>query len=361
MPAHVLALSEGLLERGWDVEVAAPAASPALQALRGMGVVAHPLRFSRAPQPGDLATAARLRALDRERRFAVVHAHSSKAGALVRAALPGAGRLVYTPHCFAFAASFGVLPGLQRGLYRIAEQALVPRTGAIVAVSEWERDEGRRRLRGSAQRIHVIHNGVPPCGSPAPDAELLAFRGDGRLAGSVCRLDAQKDPLTLVRAAAVLKRRGRLDFRVAVIGNGSLAGDVREEIGRLGLEGDVRAFPFRTRSADYLTALDAFVLPSLWESFPISVLEAMACSTPVIATRVGGTPEAVEDRVSGRLFAPGDPADLATVMDEVLHDPAQLASLGRGGRRAFDERFTLRGMVDAVARLYEQTLERAHR
>ncbi|MDP9385446.1 MAG: glycosyltransferase, partial [Actinomycetota bacterium] len=149
VPAHVQVLSEGLLERGWELELAAPAASPALHALRDLGVPVHPLAFSRAPRPGDLTTLARLRALDRERGFDLVHAHSSKAGALVRAALPRPGRLVYTPHCFAFAASFGVAAGAQRALYALAEQALVPRTGAIVAVSEWERAEGRRRLRGA--------------------------------------------------------------------------------------------------------------------------------------------------------------------------------------------------------------------
>ncbi|MDP9385834.1 MAG: glycosyltransferase, partial [Actinomycetota bacterium] len=210
--------------------------------------------------------------------------------------------------------------------------------------------------RGADRRTHVIHNGVPPCGAPKPDPELVAFRGDGRLAGSVCRLDAQKDPLTLVRAAGILKGRGRLDFRVAVVGNGSLAGRLAAEVVRLGLEDEVRLFPFRERSAPYLAALDAFVLPSLWESLPISVLEAMACSTPVIATRVGGTPEAVEDGVGGRLVAPGDLADLARVMDEVLHDPEQLEALARGARRAFEQRFTVSAMVEATGCLYERML-----
>lgn len=356
VPEHVLRLSEGLPARGWEVEVAAPPGSPAAEALRAQGFTIHPLSFTRAPHPRDARTARALRALDRSRRFDVVHAHSSKAGALVRAVLARPGRLVYTPHCFAFAASFGTAAGAQRRLYQVAEQALLPRTGALVAVSDWERREGERRLRGAAARMHVVHNGVPPCGDPAPDPALAAFRGDGRLVGAVCRLDLQKDPLTLVRAAGVLARRGRLDFRVAIVGNGSLRDEVVAEIGRLGLDDQVRHFPFARRSQPYLAALDAFVLPSRWESFPLSVLEAMACGTPVLATAVGGTPEAVEDGVGGRLFAAGDPEALARALEDAMADPAALAALGRGGQQAYRRSFTVERMADGVAEVYARVL-----
>ncbi|HEX8100969.1 MAG TPA: glycosyltransferase [Solirubrobacteraceae bacterium] len=355
VPEHVLRVAEGLAGRGWEIDIAAPAESPAAQRLQAAGMPVHAFESSRWPQPHDVRTGRLLRRLDRERRYDVVHAHSSKAGALVRATLPRPRRLLYTPHCFSFAASFGTLTGPQRQVYRAIEQALVPRTGTLIAASDWERREGARRLRGVAPITQVLNYGVPDCGSPEPDPEVLAFKGDGRLAGSVCRLDLQKDPLTLVRAAAVLKRRGRLDFKVAVIGNGSLDDQVEAEIARLGLGEQVRRFPFAGNSQRYLAALDVFVLPSLWESLPIAVLEAMACATAVIATRVCGTPEAVVDGVSGRLAEPGDPEGLATVMDDVLHDPEQIDRLARGGHEAYERRFTLARMTDAMAELYERT------
>lgn len=360
VPQHVLRLSQGLRERGWDVELAAPGDSPVARELAAEGVVLHRVELGRAPGPRDLATMRALRALDRHRGYDVVHAHSSKAGGLVRAALPRRERLFYTPHCFAFAASFGALAGVQRLLYRVAEQALVPRTGTLIAASQWERDAGLDQLRGAQDRIEVVYYGVPPCERPEPDSELLAFKGDGRLAGTVAVLRPQKDPLTLVRAAHALERRGRLDFRVAVVGNGELRDAVVAEIERLGLGEKVRAFPFTGDSSRYLAALDAFVLPSLWESLPISIVEALACGRAVVATRVCGTPEAVEDGVNGRLVAPGDVEGLAAAMDEVLHDPERLAAMGEAGRAAYERRFAPGRMVDEIAALYERALGAGH-
>lgn len=355
---HVLRLSQGLAASGWEVQVAAQAGSPAAQQLASEGHRVHRLPFPRPPHPRDVGTALALRRIDREQGFDVVHAHSSKAGALVRGALPRPGRLLYTPHCFAFAATFGRFGAAQAAAYRAAEQALVPRTGTLIAASEWEREAGEQALRGAAARTEVVYYGVPPCTEPAPDPELMAFKGDERLAGTVAVLRPQKDPLTLVRAAAALHRRGRLDFKVAVVGNGELRDVVVEEIGRLGVGDRVRWFPFTEGSPRYLAALDAFVLPSLWESLPISVVEALACGRPVIASRVCGTPEAVQDGVNGRLVAPGDVEGLAAAMDELLHDPERLAAMGAAGRAVYERRFRPERMVDEVAALYERAMTR---
>lgn len=353
---HVRLLSESVAARDWEVEVAAPADSPVADALAGLGLRVHVLPLVRPPHPNDVRVARRLRALDAERRFDIVHAHSSKAGAVVRGALPDRRRLFYTPHCFPFAATFGAFGEAQRQLYRAAEQALVGRTGTLIAASEWERDEGVRQLRGVAGRTRVVYYGVPACTGPEPDPELLAFKGDGRLAGLIAVLRPQKDPLTLVRAAAALERAGRLDFRVAVVGNGELRDQVAAEIARLGLGDKVRWFPFEGGSQRYLAALDVFVLPSLWESLPIAVIEALSCRRAVIASRVCGTPEAVRDGVSGRLVAPGDPEDLARVMDEVLHDPAQIEELARGGLETYGRQFAPDRMVDEILGLYEDAI-----
>lgn len=333
--------------------MAAPPDAVILPTLDERGIPVHRLELPRAPGPADVRTARRLRRIDADGRFDVVHAHSSKAGGLVRAVLPRPSRLFYTPNCFAFAAAFG---STERRLYRLAEQALVPRTGTLIAASEWERELGERELRGSAKRMAMVHNGVVDPGSPAPDPELIAFKGDGRLAGAVLVLRPQKDPLTLVRAVALLKRRGRLSFRVAVVGNGELGDAVSAEIEALGLGEDMRRFPFAGAPGPYLAALDLFVLPSLWESFPLAVLEALASATPVLATRVGGTPEAVREGTTGRLVDPGDPEGLADAMGRMMEDPEGLASMAAGGRAAYEERFTVDRMVDAVAALYDRAL-----
>jgi glycosyltransferase involved in cell wall biosynthesis len=354
---HVLDLSLGLAARGWEVEVAAAPECTALPELREGGVAVHELALRRAPGVADLRAVRVLRALDRARGFGVVHAHSSKAGALVRSALPGARRLVYTPHCFAFtfAAELGAL---ERAAYRAVEQALVPRTAALVAVSEWEAEVARRSLRGARSRLSVIPNGTGPCESPAPDPGLRAFAGDAPLAVLVSKLRPQKNPLALVRAAAMLHSAGELPGKVAIVGDGELAMDVRDEIAARGLGEVVRWFPFGGSTQPYVAAADLLVVPSNWESLPIAPLEAMACGVPVLATAVGGTPETIADGRTGWLVPAGDEPALATALRDLLGDRDRLTRAGAAAREHVAERFRLDTMVDRTAALYLELVGR---
>ena len=351
MAEHVLQLSRGLLERGWAVEAAVPPASAIATHLTQAGVAAHELPLVRNPGEGDLRAARALRALDRRRGYSVVHGHSSKAGALVRGVLPRPRRLVYTPHCFAFAAPSGRARSLA---YTAIEQALLFRSGAVLAVCEWERELAHRHLRRRRDRVQVIYNGVPDCTHDEPDPRLLAFRGEEPLAGVVAVLRPQKDPLLAVRAAASLARGGRLVGRLAIVGKGELQGEVQEEILKLGVAERVRWFSFQGQVGPCLSALDLLVLPSAWEALPLAALEAMSCGLPVLATNVGGVPEAVEDGVTGRLVPPGDAPALATALAEMLGDRELRRRFGRAGRAAFERRFRVGPMIDAVAALYEE-------
>jgi glycosyltransferase involved in cell wall biosynthesis len=354
---HVLRLSRGLERHGWTVEAVVSPNSTIAPRLAGAGVAVHHMALKRRPGISDLRVARQLRALDRERGFRLVHAHSSKAGALVRLSLPRSRRLVYTPHCFAFAARFGAL---RRGAYRLAEQVLVPRSAAIVAVCEWERDLALRRLRGTRGRVHVIPNGVAPCdhGEPAaaPARELIEFKGGLPLAGVITVLRPQKDPLLAVRAVAAMDGEAAARVRLAIVGNGDLRSAVEAEIRSCGVSDRVRWFPFEGGVERYLGALDVFVLPSAWEALPLSVLEAMSCGLPVVATRVGGVPEAVSDGVTGRLVAPGDARELARALGELLASEPLRTRLGERGRAEYERRFRSEAMVDATARLYEELL-----
>jgi glycosyltransferase involved in cell wall biosynthesis len=347
-PQHVRWLSVGLASLGWRVEVAAPPDSSARAPLASAGITVHELPMERAPGPADLAAALQLRSLDRSRRYDVVHAHSSKAGALVRLALARPRRFVYTPHCFAFLAGLGAA----RNVYRGIEQALVPRTGALIAVSRWEHEQGADTLAGLRRRLHTIVNGVPPCAKADPARELREF-ADGRpLAGMVAVLRQQKDPINLVAAAAALIEDARLPGRVAIVGNGELNREVREEIERRGVGADVRWFPYRGEVWPYLRALDLFVLPSAWESMPLGLLEAMHCGLPVVATDVGGVPEVVTDGETGLLVPAGEPRALAEALERGLADRDARGDWGARARVVASTHFTADAMVRATADLY---------
>jgi glycosyltransferase involved in cell wall biosynthesis len=354
VPVHVLALSLGLKARGWALEVATCATSVIASPLATAGVPVHVVSFSGTPgrfDAGDVRAMPRLRSLVREGEWDVVHAHSSKAGALVRASAPRGTPLVYTPHCFAFAARFG---RAQRAAYWALEQSLMLRESAIVAACRWERDVAARSLWGARRRMRLIEHGVADCPPADPAPELIAFRGSRPLAGMVARLNAQKDPLTAVRAMRALAGRGDPPGRLAIVGNGPLREAVDAEVERLGLGAHVRCFEFDGRVTPYMRAFDVFVLSSRWESLPLGLLEAMRCGLPVVATSVGGVPDAVEEGVTGRLVAPGDPGQLGDRLGELLADAEVRARFAAAAAVRAATRFDVERMVDEVAELYRE-------
>jgi glycosyltransferase involved in cell wall biosynthesis len=102
-------------------------------------------------------------------------------------------------------------------------------------------------------------------------------------------------------------------------------------------------------------------MPSLNEALPNVLLESMAAATPVVATRVGGTPEAIQDGVTGVLVPPGDSPALARAIHQLLADPELAARLGQAGRQLVCRRFSMDAMVQATERLYHSLLEKRRR
>jgi len=204
-----------------------------------------------------------------------------------------------------------------------------------------------------AWRIRVIPNGVDiaaltasaAIAEDAPDLPtgrpLVVFAG---------RLEPIKGVETIVRAAQRLP-----DVTVAVVGDGPLAAELRELANELGVADRV-AFLGRVPSVPpILAAADVVVLPSFSEGMPLVVLEALALARPVVASRVGGIPEVVEDGVTGLLVEPGDPEELAVAIERLVKDPALARSLAEAGARIARERYDVGIMraayVEAIATL----------
>ena len=356
VPEHVLTLSRELSHAGWEIEVAAPAASPYVPRLREAGIHVHPLAMRRRPGWGDARV---LRAIDRllvERRYDLVHAHSSKAGALVRLSLADPRRVVYTPHCFAFAAGFG---GPQRRFYAVIERGLDRRAAAMVTVSDWERARAVERLGNVAHRLVTIRNGVlPDAAVGAPDAGVVAWAAGRPVVGYLGRLDEEKGPLRFVEAFALAAQDPRFEACGLVVGDGVLRDAVRAEIARLGLGDRLRQEPYGGAVAPWLACMSLFVLPSRWESLPISVLEAMSARIPVLASAVGGTAEAVVDGETGRLV-PVDARVFAEAMVDMVADPEGLARMGEAGRARVEAHFAVSRVAFETAALYREILARA--
>jgi glycosyltransferase involved in cell wall biosynthesis len=108
---------------------------------------------------------------------------------------------------------------------------------------------------------------------------------------------------------------------------------------------------------DRLRELDLFVLPSRDENLPMALLEAMAAAVPVVATRVGGVPELIEDGVSGRVVSPERVEPLATAIAELLADPERRLTLARAGATRVAERFAIADVGRRMVRVYERALD----
>jgi glycosyltransferase involved in cell wall biosynthesis len=171
--------------------------------------------------------------------------------------------------------------------------------------------------------------------------------------GTVARLDAVKGLDILLRAfARVLERLP--EARLLVVGDGPEARALHDLARGLGLRDRVIFTGAIPAAARCLPALDLYVSASRREGLPLAVLEAMACGLAVVATRVTGHVDLIEDGMTGVLVPPEEPAALAAAAMALLQDPARRRAMGQAGRERVETRFVLARMVDQVGALYRQ-------
>lgn len=347
--SYVAALLPALAER-FDVAVAAYGPGPLRRAADEAGVRFVALEQVRRPiSPWrDLAGFVELFRLLRRERPDILHASSSKAGVLGRLAafVAGVPIRIFSVHGWAFAGR----SGLASWPYRWADRLVRPLTTVTVCVSEHERTLGIRAGTCSARRTVVIRNAVDLDGIPRAGHERAR-----PLVVSVGRLRAPKDFLTLARALAALPAGS---FEALIVGDGPDRPALESELRRLGLEDRVRLAGERDDVPDLLASADVFVLSSVSEGLPVSVLEAMAAELPVVASRVGGVPELVADGETGFLVPPRDPQALAAALERLVDDGELRRRLGAVGRVRAETRFGLNAFRRAHLELYAAELAR---
>jgi len=203
----------------------------------------------------------------------------------------------------------------------------------------------------------LIPNGIDVSRYSRPEARQAwraahGFRAGDVLIASVARLEPQKNPLGLIEAFA-RAFAARSDVHLLLAGDGSLAAQSRSLAERLGAARTVHFLGARSDVPELLSASDLFVLASLWEGSPLAVMEAMAAGLPVAATAVGGVPELVADRQTGRLVPPGDVTALSHSLADLAVDPVARRQLGEAAAE-HAMRFDARFMVASYAALFEK-------
>jgi glycosyltransferase involved in cell wall biosynthesis len=273
----------------------------------------------------------------------LVHLHSSKAGILGRLvaktlALP----CIFTAHGWAF--TDGVAP-VGKALYRAIERWAAPMANAIITVSEYDKNLALRYEVSKPEQLFAIHNGVPDVAQP-PNEPF-----DGRFVRiiMVARFDAQKNQEALLRALSTLKQYA---WNLQLIGSGPRLEAMKLLAETLGIDQRVQ-FPGNCDDVPVrLARSDIFVLSSNWEGLPLSILEAMRGSLPVVASDVGGVTEIVKDGCTGFVVHPGEVDSLSQKLKELIENPQTRQRMGISGRSLYEEKFNVDRMVKETLSLY---------
>jgi glycosyltransferase involved in cell wall biosynthesis len=343
---HVRMLAAGGAARAVPVEVFGPAQTDrdfGFSTVPGVGFTAVDIA-DRPRVRRDLAAIRRLRRLLGAWRPDVVHAHGLRAGALTAIAVafvrPGTydarPALIVTVH------NAPAAGGVTGAIYRVLELIVARRADSVLCVSpdlqERMRAAGARRVGPApvpalALRTEDVSAETPP---------LPAAETDRPLVLAVGRLAPQKGFGTLIEAASRW-RDIKPEPVLVIAGAGPLETELKNQAAALGI--DARFPGQRDDVPALLAAAAVFVLPSVWEGQPLILQEALRAAVPIVATRVGGTPELTGEDAA-LLVPPADPDRLADAVRAVLTDPALAARLRQA---ALDRAHALPTQDDAVA------------
>lgn len=245
------------------------------------------------------------------------------------------------------------------GSFTRADRGFLGGFAKIIAVAEGHRAYLRDREGIPDERLVVIHNGVdlgrfnPPDGTERRRARReLGVDPGAYVAVIVAALRPEKNHAMLLRAAARLRESDER-FVLLVVGEGSEMGPLRDAAGRLRLGDTIRFLGRRPDVPEVLAAADVSVLCShpVVETFPLSVLESMACARPVVATSVGSIPEMIDDGVEGMLVPAGDEDALVAALAGLGRDPSRRAEMGARARERVEARYSEDAMIDRYALL----------
>lgn len=360
MKGHLLQLAKGLEAFGFDSEVACPGDTDLARDAAGLGLTVHPVPIVGPLHPlRDPIAVAALVSLMRERRPAVIHAHGFKAALVARVAARLAGRVpcIVTVHNHVL---YRGISRFTRWRYVTVERWLSRMTARIITVSDSLRSELVHEYGIDPELITTVHNGL--------DLRPFLERGDRDAArakrgvpagalvfGVAARFAPQKAMDILVRAAEPALDSLE-DVWLLLAGDGPLLEQVRSQAAGATHAGHIIMPGRESDMPGFLSALDVYVSSALSEGLPLGTVEAMAAGLPVISTRAGGTPEVVEEGVTGVLVEPGDTTALGDAMLALAADPRARRLMGEAGRARALEEFTEERMLERTAAVYREVL-----
>ena len=246
-------------------------------------------------------------------------------------------------------------------LYECVDKMSMKAADAVVLVSpRMKKLPFVQQLRES--RVHVVNNGISPEVSPSANGDpaimerLSAFRGGGFCVGAVGRLSEEKDFPSLLHAVRELINGDIPQARLLIIGEGPERQALEHLAAELDLMDRLILPGYVPNARAYMHLFDVFVICSLTEGLPITLLEAMQEQVPIVATRVGGIPEVLNNGEGGILCPPGSPEQLAEAIASIVKQPGLKSRITANARETVQTRYSIEAMAMHYNAIYEHLL-----
>lgn len=347
--SHVLDLVRFMDRSRFEPVVLSFTDGPMVSLLQQMNVPVHVIASEKA---FDIGVWKKVRNFMKEQRIDIIHVHGTRANTNVmwaarRLRIP----LIYTVHGWSF--HDGLHP-LMRKARILSEQFITRRAQANICVSESNRQTGLKTF--GKFNAEVIRNGInPEKFNPAaqfPDIKAAYGIPEGTLVvGYIARMTLQKDPEGMIRGFhEALKTFPQM--KLLMVGEGELKQAAIDTAAALNISDKVIFENFRQDVPAVLQGIDIYCLPSLWEGFPIGVLEAMAMGKTVVATDVDGTREAVSHGENGWLIPPKDTGALAAAIVKMAEDKILREQLSQAAINTVREKYNVSGMTQRIENVY---------
>lgn len=278
----------------------------------------------------------------------VVHLHSSKAGILGRIAAYRLGiSSVFTAHGWSFTDGVSYF---NRVIYKNVEKLVSKISNKIITVSEYDRQLALNNNVGTEHLIKTIRNGVVDKTQkhiPVTSDKIVKLI-------MVARFDKQKNQRDLIDVLYNLKD---LPFEVSFVGDGPLLNEAKTQVENYRLNGKVKFLGARHDVEQLLSMSQVFLLITNWEGLPLTILEAMSNSLPIIASDVGGVCETIDDGVHGFLIPRGDKTRLQFALTELIQREALRKKFGNAARKKYENEFLIQRMIDETENVYVEVFK----
>ena len=319
------------------------------------GIKTRSIPFARHSLTGSLKCLSQLKELLSREQYDLVHTHTETGGLLLKLAYSekGKSKFIFTPHGMSFWKGSSLKSQL---VYRPLERWICSAMDMNLGMNMEEVENLEQWNKRTAHYVHGVGLNVARMQNPSRSREQMreefGLAESDKFIASIGELDDNKNHITVIKALAIL---GRKDFKYVVCGVGPNKDMLLAEAECTGLKENVILAGYRSDIPDVLNAADIFVFPSFHEGMPVSALEAMACSLPVVCSAIRGNVDVVKDGDNGYLFKPSDVDTLSRQIALLMDNEALRQQMGAKNKEIVRE-FSLEAVTEELKAIYSKVL-----